>query len=48
MTQDRAVPAVREELCRLRPFELGALLRWEKSRVSQHLGRMEKRGLVTR
>jgi DNA-binding MarR family transcriptional regulator len=33
---------------RLRQFELGALLRWEKSRLSQHLGRMEKRGLVTR
>ena len=33
---------------RLRPFELGALLRWEKSRLSQHLGRMEKRDLVTR
>jgi DNA-binding MarR family transcriptional regulator len=33
---------------RLRPFELGGLLRWEKSRLSQHLGRMERRGLVTR
>jgi DNA-binding MarR family transcriptional regulator len=33
---------------RLRPFELGRLLRWEKSRLSQHLTRMEKRGLVTR
>ena len=33
---------------RLRPFALGGLLRWEKSRLSQHLGRMEKRGLVTR
>lgn len=33
---------------RLRPFELGALLRWEKGRLSQHLGRMEKRDLVTR
>lgn len=33
---------------RLRPFELGALLRWEKSRLSQHVARMEKRGLVTR
>src|SRR3954454_12565230 len=33
---------------RLRPFELGRLLRWEKSRLSQHLGRMERRGLVTR
>ena len=33
---------------RLRPFELGRLLRWEKSRLSQHLARMEGRGLVTR
>jgi DNA-binding MarR family transcriptional regulator len=33
---------------RLRPFELGRLLRWEKSRLSQHLSRMERRGLVTR
>jgi len=33
---------------RLRPFELGRLLRWEKSRLSQHLGRMERRGLVSR
>jgi DNA-binding MarR family transcriptional regulator len=33
---------------RLRPFELGRLLRWEKSRLSQHLSRMQTRGLVTR
>src|SRR4051795_3166255 len=33
---------------RLRPFALGRLLRWEKSRLSQHLSRMERRGLVTR
>jgi len=32
----------------LRSFELGALLRWEKSRLSQHLGRMVDRGLVSR
>jgi DNA-binding MarR family transcriptional regulator len=32
----------------LRSFELGRLLRWEKSRLSQHLGRMQNRGLVTR
>jgi DNA-binding MarR family transcriptional regulator len=32
----------------LRPFELGRLLRWEKSRLSQHLGRMQNRGLVSR
>jgi DNA-binding MarR family transcriptional regulator len=33
---------------RLRMFELGAALRWEKSRLSQHLTRMEGRGLVAR
>ena len=33
---------------RLRPFELGQLLRWDKSRLSQHLGRMQTRGLVSR
>lgn len=33
---------------RLRSFELGGLLRWEKSRLSQHLGRMQTRGLVSR
>ncbi|MEV7045120.1 MarR family transcriptional regulator [Amycolatopsis sp. NPDC051061] len=32
----------------LRSFELGRLLHWEKSRLSQHLTRMEKRGLVRR
>ena len=33
---------------RLRSYELGALLHWEKSRLSQHLGRMQNRGLVIR
>jgi DNA-binding MarR family transcriptional regulator len=33
---------------RLRSFELTRLLRWEKSRLSQHLGRMQARGLVLR
>lgn len=33
---------------RLRPFELVQLLRWEKSRLSQHLGRMETRHLISR
>jgi DNA-binding MarR family transcriptional regulator len=33
---------------RLRSFELTGLLRWEKSRLSQHLGRMQTRGLVLR
>jgi DNA-binding MarR family transcriptional regulator len=32
----------------LRSFELGRELGWEKSRVSHHMGRMEKRGLVSR
>lgn len=31
---------------RLRSFELGRLLHWEKSRVSQHVSRMQTRGLV--
>ncbi|WP_312030405.1 MarR family transcriptional regulator [Actinomycetospora sp. TBRC 11914] len=33
---------------RLRAFEIGRALRWEKSRLSQHLTRMERRGLVRR
>ena len=33
---------------RLRSFELGELLHWEKSRLSQHLTRMQDRGLVAR
>ena len=33
---------------RLRAFELGRALQWEKSRLSHHLTRMERRGLVTR
>jgi len=33
---------------RLRSFELGGLLHWEKSRLSQHLSRMQTRGLVVR
>jgi DNA-binding MarR family transcriptional regulator len=33
---------------RLRPFEVGNFLQWEKSRLSHHLRRMEERGLVTR
>ena len=32
----------------LRSFELCKLLQWEKSRLSQHLGRMQTRGLVIR
>jgi DNA-binding MarR family transcriptional regulator len=33
---------------RMRAFELGRATLWEKSRLSHHLGRMEKRGLVRR
>ena len=33
---------------RLRPFALGKLLHWDKSRLSQHLGRMQNRHLVSR
>lgn len=33
---------------RLRAFELGRALDWEKSRLSHHLTRMEARGLVER
>jgi DNA-binding MarR family transcriptional regulator len=33
---------------RLRPVELGAVLAWEQSRLSHHLSRMVKRGLVVR
>lgn len=33
---------------RLRAYELGAALRWEKSRLSHHLRRMEQRGLIER
>ncbi|MFD4407200.1 MarR family winged helix-turn-helix transcriptional regulator [Nocardia sp. NPDC058499] len=33
---------------RMRIGELGQALQWEKSRLSHHLGRMQKRGLVRR
>src|SRR3712207_2367923 len=33
---------------RLRAFALGRALQWEKSRLSHHLTRMERRGLVGR
>jgi DNA-binding MarR family transcriptional regulator len=33
---------------RLRPYELQQALEWEQSRLSHHLGRMQRRGLVTR
>lgn len=33
---------------RLRVFEIASALSWEQSRLSHHLGRMQKRGLVQR
>ncbi|GID27411.1 MarR family winged helix-turn-helix transcriptional regulator [Paractinoplanes brasiliensis] len=33
---------------RLRSSELAATIGWERSRLSHHLGRMEKRGLIRR
>jgi DNA-binding MarR family transcriptional regulator len=33
---------------RLRPFELQRRLQWEQSRLSHHLSRMQRRGLVSR
>ncbi len=33
---------------RLRPFELQRRLRWEQSRLSHHLSRMQRRSLVSR
>jgi DNA-binding MarR family transcriptional regulator len=33
---------------RVRVLELARSLHWEKSRISHHVGRMEKRGLVAR
>lgn len=33
---------------RVRVLELAEALQWEKSRLSHHLGRMQRRGLVTR
>ena len=32
----------------MRPFELGGVLGWEKSRLSHHVNRMAGRGLVTK
>jgi DNA-binding MarR family transcriptional regulator len=33
---------------RLRPSELAAAIDWERSRLSHHLGRMERRGIIRR
>lgn len=48
--QDYGVLVVLSEQAegRMRAFELGRELGWEKSRVSHHIGRMEKRSLVSR
>ena len=41
--------ALREaEGARLRSSELAATIEWERSRLSHHLGRMERRGLIRR
>jgi DNA-binding MarR family transcriptional regulator len=32
----------------MRPSELADVIGWERSRLSHHLGRMEKRGLISR
>ncbi len=34
--------------CQLRSSELAATIDWERSRLSHHLGRMERRGLIRR
>jgi DNA-binding MarR family transcriptional regulator len=34
--------------CRLRPYELAGHLQWEQSRLSHHVSRMQRRGLVSR
>jgi DNA-binding MarR family transcriptional regulator len=34
--------------CRLRPFEMVRGLAWEQSRLSHHLTRMQRRGLISR
>jgi DNA-binding MarR family transcriptional regulator len=33
---------------RLRPLELAARIGWQRSRLSHHIGRMERRGLIRR
>lgn len=47
---DFAVLVALTDVCqrRVRAFELSEALQWEKSRLSHHLARMEKRGLITR
>ena len=45
---DVLVPLSEAPDARLRVFEVAAALCWEQSRLSHHLGRMQKRGLVQR
>jgi DNA-binding MarR family transcriptional regulator len=45
---DVLVPLSEAPEGRLRAFELAAGLGWERSRLSHHVARMERRGLVTR
>lgn len=45
---DVLVPLSEAYQGRLRVFEVGALLGWEQSRLSHHLARMQRRGLVTK
>lgn len=46
---DFAVLVALTDACRgVRAFSLAETLQWEKSRLSHHLARMERRGLVTR
>ena len=42
------VPLSEAPEARLRAFALGRALQWEKSRLSHHLTRMQRRGLVAR
>ena len=42
------VPLSEEPAGVLRARELGAEIGWDRSRLSHHISRMEKRGLVTR
>jgi len=48
--QDYLVLAALSDRCdgRMRAFELGRELGWEKSRLSHHISRMGERGFVTR
>ena len=45
---DYAVMLALSEAPSLRSSELAAIVNWERSRLSHHLGRMEKRGLIRR